>query len=101
MTALRALRLGVLLVAGLVQTAAAVVRPDRAEAPMVTIGRAPRLHRDVAWVQHGALDRAGLSGWTAIYDADTDVPLRLWGPGQLAPGTMASPAVAEAWARGF
>jgi cysteine-rich repeat protein len=98
---LRALGLGVLWATGVVQSAGAAGWSRSAEAPMVTVGKAPRLHRDVAWVQHGALDRAGFSGWTAIYDQDTGVPLRMWGPGQPARGTMASPAVAEAWARAF
>ena len=98
---LRALGLGLLLATGLEQSAGAVGRTDTAEAPMVTAGKPPRLHREVAWVHHGAQGRAGLSGWTAIYDRDTGVPLRMWGPGQPAPGTMASPAIAEAWARTF
>ncbi len=98
---LRAFGLGLLLATGLVQSAGAVGRSDTAESPLVTVGKPPRLHREVAWVHHGALAGAGLSGWTAIYDRDTGVPLRMWGPGQPAPGTMASPAIAEAWARTF
>lgn len=68
---------------------------------MVTTGRAPRPHRDVEWVRQAAPGRVGLLGWTAIYDRDTEVPLRMWGPGQLASGAMANPATAEAWARKF
>ena len=75
------------------------VRED--EPPLVTAGRAPRSHREVAWVRHGPLDAAQLTDWTAIYDHDTGVPVRLWGPGQAAPGSVTSAAVAEAWARGF
>lgn len=97
----RAAGLAALFTAGLVQTSGAVVRSKDAEAPMVTTGQAPRLHRDVEWVQSDVLDRAGFRGWTAIYDHDTDVPLRMWGPGQLASGAMANPAIAEAWARKF
>ena len=83
--------------------AAAPVDPQSAiaEPALVTVGPAPRAHRDVTWVRPGTLDRARLSGWTAIYDHDTDIPLRMWGPGQAAPGTMASAAAAEAWARAF
>jgi len=98
---LRALGLGWLVASGLAQSSRAAGWSGTAEAPLVTTGKAPRLHRDTAWTHHGALDRAGLGGWTAIYDRDTGVPLRLWGPGQPAPGTMASPAVAEVWARTF
>jgi cysteine-rich repeat protein len=97
----RGLGLAVLVTAGLVQTSGAVVRSKEAEPSMVTTGRAPRPHRDVEWVQQRVLARAGFTGWTAIYDRDTDVPLRMWGPGQPASGTMASPAAAEAWARKF
>jgi len=97
----RALGLAVLFAVGGVQTSGAVVRSKGAEAPMVTTGRAPRPYRDVEWVRQGALDRAGFLGWTAIYDRDTEVPLRMWGPGQLASGAMANPAIALAWARKF
>ena len=69
--------------------------------PLVTAGRAPRTHREVTWVRHGPLDAARLADWTGIYDHDTGVPVRMWGPGQPAPGSVASAAVAEAWARGF
>jgi uncharacterized protein (TIGR03382 family) len=101
MAYLRPIGLAVVFAAALVQPAGAVVRPKGAEPPMVTTGRAPRLHRDVEWAGQGVLDRAGFRGWTAIYDRDTDVPLRMWGPGQLASGAMASPSIAEAWARRF
>jgi cysteine-rich repeat protein len=93
--------LAVLLAAGLAQPAGAVVHAKAAEAPMVTTGRPPRAYRDVTWAPADALDRAGFRGWTTIYDRDTDVPLRIWGPGLVAPGAMASPAIAEAWAKKF
>jgi cysteine-rich repeat protein len=97
----RALGLAALIVAASGQRAGAVVHASHAEPPVVIAGRAPRPYRDVGWLPHGALDRAGLPGWTGQYDRDTSVPLRLWGPAQPAPGAMASPAVAEAWARSF
>ena len=97
----RALGLAVLFAAGLVQPSGAVVRSKDAEPPLVTAGRAPRPYREVEWSKPGTLDRAGFTGWTAINDRDTQVPLRMWGPGQPASGTMASPAIAEAWARKF
>jgi len=87
--------------AGLALPAGAVVGAKGDEPPVVTTGRAPRAHREVAWQRDAALEPLGFRGWTAIYDADTDVPVRLWGPGQLASGSMASPAIAEAWARQF
>src|SRR5690606_12936782 len=58
-------------------------------------------HRATAFERGGRLAAAGLAGWTALWDRDTDVPLRLWGEGPLAVGAVASPAVAEAAARQF
>lgn len=86
---------------GLTGAAHAAPSAPRPEPPTITVGRAPRLHRDVAWQRHRMIDRSGAAEWTAIHDRDTDVPLRMWGPGQPAPGTMASPERAEAWARAF
>jgi hypothetical protein len=37
--------------------------------------------------------------WRAAWDAATNVPSRIWGPGLPAPGAMASPAAAEQHAR--
>jgi hypothetical protein len=78
-----------------------LVRPRDTEAPFVAADRAPRTHRTTAFERGGALASAGLAGWTAIWDRDTDVPLRLWGAGPAAPGAVASPAIAEAAARQF
>jgi cysteine-rich repeat protein len=75
---------------------ASPMRPIAAEPATVTTGIAPRTHRDIGWRRDGM---SGFGGWTALYDHDTEVPVRLWGPGQPAPGAIASPAVAEAWAR--
>ena len=79
--------------AGLVQTSSAVVRPKGAEAPTVSAERGPRTHRTTAF--------ATLPGFTAILDHDTNVPLRMWGQGQLVTGAVANPAIAEAAARQF
>ncbi len=87
--------------AGLVQVSEALIRPRDAEAPFVAADRAPRTHRTTAFEQSGTLANAGLAGWTAIWDRDTEVPLRLWGTGPAAPGAVADPAIAEAAARRF
>ncbi|MDQ3335154.1 MAG: hypothetical protein M4D80_08330 [Myxococcota bacterium] len=79
--------------AGLVQTSSAVVRPKGAEAPIVSADQGPRTHRTTKF--------ANVPGFTAIIDHDTNVPLRMWGKGQLVAGSVASPAVAEAAARQF
>lgn len=68
---------------------------------MVTAGRPARAHRDVVWVANAPAGAAKLAGWTAMYDRDTDAPVRMWGPSHPAPGTVASAAAAEAWAREF
>lgn len=65
-------------------------------APSVPPGR---LARDIAWVQHGAADRAGFERWTALYDRDTNVPLRIWGRGPQAPRAVDNARVAANVAR--
>jgi hypothetical protein len=67
-----------------------------AEPPVVAAGHAPRAYRDIAW---HAPARAGLSGWRVMWDRDTDVPLRAWGPALPAPRASADPVAAEAIAR--
>jgi cysteine-rich repeat protein len=84
--------------AGLVHTGDAYAPQKGADAPVVAAGRAPRLHRDVAWTApQGAL--AGLPSWQVMWDRDTDVPLRLWGPSIAAPRTTNDANAAEAFAR--
>jgi uncharacterized protein (TIGR03382 family) len=39
------------------------------------------------------------AAWEAAWDAATGVPSRIWGPGLSAPGSVANPDVAEAFAR--
>ena len=87
--------------AGLPQTSDALIRPKEADAPFVAASRAPRTHRATAFARADRLALAGLPGFRALWDRDTDVPLRLWGPGPLAAGAVASPATAEAAARRF
>ncbi len=57
--------------------------------------RAPRAMR-AAW---SAFVADVGPGWRASFDGRTGVPQRLFGPGLAAPGSLASPAVAEAYAR--
>ncbi len=72
-----------------------------AESPLVTPDRAPRLHRDVAWTAPTGASpvTTTLPSWRGMWDRDTNVPLRLWGPALAAPGTIASADAAEAFAR--
>jgi len=69
-----------------------------AEPPVVTPDRAPRLHRDISFAAPARVV-ASLPGWRVMWDRDTDVPLRLWGPAIAAPGATADAAIAEATAR--
>ncbi len=57
---------------------------------------APRPAPSTAWARFAA---ASGGGWHAAWDAATNVPSRLWGPGIPAPGAMASAAIAEQHAR--
>jgi len=68
-------------------------------------GAPPRVYRAVradatptaarAWQRFAAANGA----WRSLWDADTGVPLRLWGAGVAVPGALASPQIAEAAAR--
>lgn len=83
---------------GLVVTKAAAVRG------------APRAVRGVQW-QRQAVAGPGVDPWSqfvnssgatwqSAWDRATQTPIRVWGEGLPAPGSMASPAAAEAFARG-
>jgi cysteine-rich repeat protein len=95
---IRTLGLAAAFAAGLVQHSDAVVRPKGAEAPLVSADRGPRTHRTIDWK---AITSPKLAGWTAMWDRDTDVPLRLWGRTPAISGAVANAAVAEAAARAF
>ena len=98
---LRTLGVAALLSTSLFQPSEAVIRPKGAEPPVVSADQGPRTHRTIGWTRRGALASAGLSSWTAIWDRDTDVPLRMWGDGDLVSGSIANAATAEAAARQF
>src|SRR5262245_36652608 len=94
----RTLAIAAALSAGISHTGDAYAPQKGAERPVVAAGRAPRMQRDVAWTApQGAL--AALPSWRVMWDRDTDVPLRLWGPSIAAPGTMQNASTAEAFAR--
>ncbi len=98
---LRTIGLATALSAALFQPSSAFVAPKGAEAPVVAAGKAPRQHRTITWSRAGQLKVLGLPDWTAQFDADTKVPLRLWGPGVFTAGSVADPAIAESAARQF
>jgi cysteine-rich repeat protein len=97
---MRTLGLAAAMTAGLVHDSQAVVRPKGAEAPLVSADRGPRTHRTIDWKTLSTAT-AGLAGWTAMWDRDTDVPLRMWGSTAPISGSVANAAVAEAAARAF
>ena len=81
---IRTIGLAAALSAGLFQTSGAVVQPKGADAPLVAAGQAPRTHRTISWARPSQLASVGLPGWNAMWDRDTDVPVRLWGAGVIA-----------------
>jgi len=83
------------------QTSDAFVRPRDAEGPVVAAQTGGRLHRTLDWQQAPRLAQAGLPGWNAVYDHDTDVPLRMWGKTAPLAGSVADAAIAESHARNF
>ena len=98
---LRTIGLAAALSAALIQTSSAVVQPKGAESPIVAAGKAPRSHRTIEWSRASQMSTYGLTGWTAMWDRDTNVPLRLWGSGSFTAGSVATPAIALAAAQGF
>ena len=97
----RTLALALAGTAAMAQISDAVVRPKGAEEPLVSADHGPRTYRTTAFARAAQLASAGLPGWRALWDRDTDVPLRLWGAGEHAPGAVADAAIAEAAARRF
>src|SRR5262245_47975452 len=93
----RTLTIAAALSAGISSSGDAYAPQKGAERQLVAAGRGPRLHRDVAWTANGAL--ATLPSWQAIWDRDTDVPLRMWGPSIAAPRTSSDANAAETFAR--
>lgn len=105
---LRTFGVATVLAAALFQPTGAVVRPKGAEAPFVAAERGARTHRNVEWSslrRGGALANRlaadGLAGWTAQWDRDTEVPLRMWSSGIVHTGSVAQPLIAEQAARDF
>jgi MYXO-CTERM domain-containing protein len=90
------------LATGLVATSNAFVPHKGGDLPFVAAGRAPRAHRTSAWTApKSAHVTPALASWSAIWDRDTDVPLRMWGKSIATPGVLADATAAEAAARSF
>jgi len=88
---------------GLGSTVSAYAPHKGSEHPVVAAGRAPRAHRTVGYSAPTKLapQMGTFASWQQIWDRDTDVPLRMWGPSIPFFGSTASPSVAESAARQF
>ena len=81
------------------QESPAFVRMNE-EAAFVTSGRPVRAQHHATWLTT-TLARHGLDRWRAVWDVDTNVPIRLWGSTARIVGAVANPSAAEAAAREF
>ena len=77
----RTIALATALAAGLVSTATAFVPHKGSDTPITAASaRQPRLHRTIGHTAPATAQLGSLAGWQQIWDRDTDVPLRMWGP---------------------
>ncbi|MEO6775929.1 MAG: DUF4215 domain-containing protein [Kofleriaceae bacterium] len=98
----RTIALTTALAAGLVSTSSAFVPHKGSETPFAAASaRQPRLHRTIGHTAPAGVQLGTLSGWQGIWDRDTDVPLRMWGPSLPYFASTADAAVAERAAREF
>ncbi len=99
----RTIAIALVVTTGLAQTGSAFAPHKGTGAPVVAAEHAPRLHRSVGYTAPAALaPRLGsLATWSQIWDRDTDVPLRMWGPSIPVFASTANADVAESAARQF
>jgi hypothetical protein len=80
-----------------------VIQADTLTAmPAAGVGKPLRAQAAVRWSHPSTAawqKLAATGAWRAAWDRATGVPSRIWGSGIAAPGAMASPAVAERFAR--
>ena len=84
--------------------ARAVVADELTALPAAKLAKPLRTHVEVRWAQAqsaawSAFQAKAGGRWRAAYDQATGVPTRIWGSGIAAPGSVASPVIAEAFAR--
>ena len=94
---LRSFAIATAITAGAATSGNAFAPHKGSDRPLVTNGRAPRAHRAIAWTAPKSAQT--LPGWHGIWDHDTDVPVRLWGPSIAFAGSTADAKIAEAAAR--
>ncbi len=90
------------LTAASVQTGGAFAPHKGTSTPVTAAGdRQPRLHRTVGTTAPATVALGALASWQQVWDRDTDVPLRMWGPSVGYFGSTANAEVAETAARAF
>jgi cysteine-rich repeat protein len=99
----RTIAIATALAAGLGASVNAYAPHQGSERPVVAAGRAPRAHRTVGYSAPAKLapQMGTFASWQQIWDRDTDVPLRMWGPSIPFFGSTASSTVAESAALQF
>src|SRR3569833_2308417 len=77
----RTISLAAVLAAGLVSTTFAFAPKKGGDSTITAAGtHQPRLHRAIGHTAPANAKLGSLAGWQQIWDRDTDVPLRMWGP---------------------
>ena len=66
---------------------------------VITTGKAPRMHRTVAWTAPTRAKDLVPAGWNIMWDHDTETPTQLMLPNMVASGSVSSASVAESIAR--
>src|SRR3569623_1832670 len=77
----RTISIAAVLAAGLVSTTFAFAPKNGGDSTISAAGtHQPRLHRAIGHTAPANAKLGSLAGWQQIWDRDTDVPLRMWGP---------------------
>jgi len=77
----RTIAIAAVLAAGLVSTTFAFAPKKGGDSTITAAGtHQPRLHRAIGHTAPANAKLGSLAGWQQIWDRDTDVPLRMWGP---------------------
>src|SRR3954467_6748493 len=96
----RTITLASALVAGLCSTGSAFTPHKGADTPITAAAsRQPRMHLSVGYTAPHGVQLGALADWHQIWDRDTDVPLRMWGPSIAYFASTANAETAERAAR--
>ncbi|HEY6034342.1 MAG TPA: hypothetical protein VIV58_08785, partial [Kofleriaceae bacterium] len=94
----RSLSIALALAASFASTAIA----ERHELPVIAAtARQPRVHRTIGHTAPAGVQLGSLADWHQLWDRETDVPLRMWGPSLAYFASTADPATAARAAREF